>query len=88
MTELHRLIGELSRQMVAEGYPVHCAMDAEALILSFLANEGRKAKTDADAARAVVRGATKAAEAQGCHRSTIYRRAKRLSRKSRELATR
>jgi len=88
MTELHRLIGELSRQMVAEGYPINCAMDAEALILSFLANEGRKAKTEADAARAMVRGAAKAAETQGCHRSTIYRRAHRLSRKLRELATR
>lgn len=88
MTELHRLIADLSRQMVAEGYPVHCAMDAEALILSFLANQGRKAKAEADAARAMIRGAARAAEAQGCHRSTIYRRAHRLSRKSRELATR
>jgi hypothetical protein len=87
MTEIHRLIGDLSRQMVAEGYPVHCAMDCEALLRSFLANQGRKAKAEADAARAMPRGAARAAESLGCHRSTVYRRAHRLSRKSREVAT-
>lgn len=88
MTELHRLIGDLSRQMVAEGYPIHAAMDMEAMMLTFLASKARKAKAEADAARAMVRGAARAAESQGVHRSTIYRRAKRLSRKLRELATR
>jgi hypothetical protein len=87
MTDLYRILSDLSRQMVAEGYPVHCAMDAEALILSFLANQGRKAKAEADAARAMPRGAARAAESLGCHRSTVYRRAHRLSRKSREVAT-
>ena len=86
MTELHRLIADLSRQMVAEGYPIHCAMDAEALILSFLANQGRKAKAEADAARALVSGWRQAAERQGVHPATVYRRAQRFSRKTRELA--
>lgn len=86
MTEIHRLIGELSRQMVAEGYPIHCAMDAEALLLSFLASQGRKAKAEADAARALASGWRQAAERQGVHHSTVYRRAERFSRKTRELA--
>ena len=86
MTEIHRLIADLSRQMVAEGYPVHCAMDAEALLLSFLANKGRKAKAEADAARALASGWRQAAERQGVHHSTVYRRAERFSRKTRELA--
>lgn len=86
MTEIHRLIADLSRQMVAEGYPIHCAMDAEALLLSFLANQGRKAKAEADAARALSAGWRQAAERQGVHHSTVYRRAERFSRKTRELA--
>lgn len=86
MTEIHRLIADLSRQMVAEGYPVYCAMDAEALLLSFLANQGRKARAEADAARALASGWRQAAERQGAHFSTVYRRAHKFSRKSREVA--
>jgi hypothetical protein len=86
MTEVHRIIGDLSRQMVAEGYPVHCAMDCEAMLLSFLANQGRKAKAEADAAKALARGWRSAAECQGVHPATVYRRAHRFSRKTRELA--
>ena len=88
MTELHKAIEALSRQMVAEGYPIHCAMDMEAAVLSFLAREGRRAKVEAEAARGMVRGAARAAESFGVHRSTIYRRAERLSRKLKEAATR
>lgn len=86
MSELHRLIVDFSREMVAEGYPIHCAMDAEAMILSFLANQGRKAKAEADAARALACGWRQAAETQGVHHTTVYRRAAKFLRKSRELA--
>lgn len=86
MTDIHRLIADLSRQMVAEGYPIHCAMDMEAMLLSFLAGKARKAKAEADAARVLPKGWKVAAETQGVHHTTVYRRAAKFLRKSRELA--
>jgi hypothetical protein len=72
--------------MVAEGYPLYCAMDAEVLLLSFLANQGQRAKAEADAAKSLARGWRSAAECQGVHPATVYRRAQKFSRKTRELA--
>lgn len=86
MSEIHRLIETLSRQMVAEGYPVYCAMDMETMLLSFLASKARKAKAEADAARALPKGWKTAVETQGVHHSTVYRRAEKFSRKLREVA--
>ena len=86
MTELHRLIGDLSRQMVAEGYPIYFAMKAEVLLLNYIAEHGPPAKAEADAVRALKKGWQAAAETQGVHFSTIYRRAQKFSRKTREVA--
>jgi hypothetical protein len=88
MTDLHRILSDLSRQMVAEGYPIYFAMKAEVLILNYIAEHGPAAKAEADAERALRDGWSEASERQGVHYTTIYRRTKRFLRKSREVAHR
>lgn len=59
---------------------------ADALAVDFVAkarNRVTRDKREMDAMQNLFRGADKLAEQQGCHRVTIYRRAKRAIRKLR-----
>jgi hypothetical protein len=67
--------------LIAEGA---CPATAEALAVDFVyraRNRVARDKRELDAMQQLFKGADKLAEQQGCHRVTVYRRAKRARAK-------
>lgn len=80
MAPSDQLLREYMEALAAEGIPSHAIGDIEA---DLIGRVGRlrilrdRAIRDVEAARLLPHGAVPLAERQHCHRSTVYRRAKR-----------